>query len=86
MADGRLTFVEADVTEPGSSAAAVEAVDAVIQAAQFQGAPVEDPARGLTYEPSTATALSTCSRPSPVYGRHAGPAGPLPEGSPASST
>jgi nucleoside-diphosphate-sugar epimerase len=50
LADGRLTFVEADVTDPGSLAAAVDAVDTVIQAAQFKGAPVEDPARGLTYE------------------------------------
>lgn len=49
LADGRLTFVQADVTEPATLTAAVEDVDAVIQAAQFAGAPVEDPARGLTY-------------------------------------
>ena len=49
LADGRLTFVQADVTNPATLAAAVEGVDAVVQAAQFTGAPVEDPARGLTY-------------------------------------
>lgn len=50
LAEGRLTFIEADVTEPGSLAAAVADVDVIVQAAQFTGAPVEDPARGLTYE------------------------------------
>ncbi len=49
LADGRLTFVQADVTNPATLGAAVENVEAVIQAAQFSGAPVEDPARGLTY-------------------------------------
>ncbi len=50
LADGRLTFAEADVTKPATLLEAVKGVDAVIQAAQFTGAPVEDPARGLTYE------------------------------------
>jgi uncharacterized protein YbjT (DUF2867 family) len=50
LADGRLTFVEADVTRPSSLVAAVEGAEAVIQAVQFTGAPVEDPARGLTYQ------------------------------------
>ena len=49
LADGRLTFVQADVTKPGTLPAAVIGVDVVIQAAQFAGAPVEDPDRGLTY-------------------------------------
>ncbi len=49
LADGRLTFVQADVTSPDTLGAAVDGVEAVIQAAQFTGAPVEDPARGLTY-------------------------------------
>lgn len=49
LAEGRLTFVEADVTKPETLPAAVEGVEAVIQAAQFTGAPVEDPAKGLTY-------------------------------------
>ena len=50
LADGRLTFVQADVTKPQTLTAAVSAVDAVVQAAQFAGAPVEDPAKGLTYD------------------------------------
>lgn len=50
LTDGRLTFVEADVTMPATLAAAVEGVEAVVQAAQFTGAPVEDPARGRTYQ------------------------------------
>ena len=49
LADGRLTFVQADVTKPKTLAAAVADVDAIVQAAQFTGAPVEDPDRGLTY-------------------------------------
>jgi uncharacterized protein YbjT (DUF2867 family) len=49
LADGRLTFVQADVTGLASLAAAVEGVDTVVQAAQFTGAPVENPAQGLTY-------------------------------------
>ncbi len=49
LADGRLTFVQADVTRPETLPAAVQGVEAVIQAAQFTGAPVEDPKRGLTY-------------------------------------
>jgi nucleoside-diphosphate-sugar epimerase len=50
LADGRLSFAEADVTDPATLAEVVKGVDAVVQAAQFTGAPVEDPARGLTYE------------------------------------
>jgi len=49
LAEGRLTFVEADVTKPDTLPAAVEGVDTVIHAAQFTGAPVENPAKGLTY-------------------------------------
>ena len=49
LADGRLTFVQADVTRLATLTAAVEGVDTVIQAAQFTGAPVENPAQGLTY-------------------------------------
>lgn len=50
LADGRLSFAEADVTDPATLTEVVKGVDAVVQAAQFTGAPVEDPARGLTYE------------------------------------
>ncbi|MCL5735707.1 MAG: NAD-dependent epimerase/dehydratase family protein [Actinobacteria bacterium] len=49
LAKGRLTFVEADVTALATLIPAVADVDAVVQAVQFTGAPVEDPARGLTY-------------------------------------
>ena len=49
LADGSLTFVQADVTRPETLLGAVAAVDAIVQAAQFAGAPVEDPGRGLTY-------------------------------------
>jgi nucleoside-diphosphate-sugar epimerase len=49
LADGRLTFVQADVTKPQTLLAAVANADAVVQAVQFAGAPVEDPDRGLTY-------------------------------------
>jgi nucleoside-diphosphate-sugar epimerase len=49
LADGSLTFVQADVTKPKTLLEAVAGVDAIVQAAQFTGAPVEDPKRGLTY-------------------------------------
>lgn len=49
LAEGRLTFVQADVTKPATLEAAVEGVEAVIQAAQFTGAPIENPAKDLTY-------------------------------------
>lgn len=49
LAEGRLTFIQADVTQPDTLLAAVRCVEAAIQAAQFTGAPVEDPAQGLTY-------------------------------------
>lgn len=70
LSEGRLTFVEADVTKPDTLSAAVEGVEAVVQAAQFQGAPVEDPARGLTYmkvdRGGTLNLLAALAR---VYGR-----------------
>ncbi len=47
--EGRLTFVSADITDPPSLSAVVRDVDAVIQCAQFRGAPIEDPGHGLTY-------------------------------------
>lgn len=49
IAGGRLSFVSADVTDPSTLPPVMEDVDAVIQCAQFRGAPVEDPRRGLTY-------------------------------------
>ena len=70
LEEGRLTFVEADVTEPASLDAPLEGVAAIVQAAQFTGAPVEDPARGLTYDAvdrqGTVNLLAAAAR---VYGR-----------------
>lgn len=85
LSEGRLTFVEADVTGPETLDSAVRDVDAVIQAAQFKGAPVEDPARGLTYmevdRNGTLNLLGALGR---IYGRPTtGPAlARFPQGSP----
>ena len=49
LEEERLTFISADVTSPDTLPPAVTGVDAVIQAAQFRGAPIEDPAKGNTY-------------------------------------
>jgi NADH dehydrogenase len=80
-----LTFVEAAVTEPATLAPAVQGADAVIQAAQFKGAPVEDPAHGLTYmEVDRNGTLNLLDAVAQVYGRPtAGLAmARFPEGSP----
>jgi nucleoside-diphosphate-sugar epimerase len=85
LADGRLTFAEADITKPARLAAAVEGAEAVIQAAQFTGAPVEDPARGLTYQAvdrdGTVNLLDAITT---VYGVPTSPQAPVrfPAGSP----
>lgn len=49
LEEGRLTFISADVTRPDTLRPAVEGVDAIVQAAQFPGAPNEDSRKGLTY-------------------------------------
>jgi nucleoside-diphosphate-sugar epimerase len=49
LADGSLTFVESDVTKPETLREAIRGADLIVQAAQFTGAPAEDPRRGLTY-------------------------------------
>jgi len=88
LSEGRLTFVEGDVTKPSTLAPAVEGVDAVVQASQFNGAPVEDPARGLTYErvdrdgtmnllEVIALRFGTAEAP-PTAGSRTTPAGDLP--------
>jgi uncharacterized protein YbjT (DUF2867 family) len=85
LADGRLTFAEADVTRPGTLVAAVDGVEAVVQAAQFAGAPVEDPAKGLTYEAvDRGGTLNLLAAIAQVYGRPTATQAParLPEGSP----
>jgi NADH dehydrogenase len=84
IADGRLTFVSADVTKPATLLRAVEGVEAVVQAVQFSGAPVEDPAKGLTYatvdRDGTLNLLAALTH---VYGRPATPAGGGRAGGPA---
>lgn len=85
LADGRLTFAEADVTKPATLAAAVEGVDAVVQAAQFTGAPAEDPARGLTYQAVDRDGTLNLLRAiALVYGAPTSPQAPVrfPAGSP----
>ncbi len=85
LEDGRLSFVEGDVTQPNSLRPAVQGVAAVIQAAQFKGAPVEDPSRGLTYmNVDRNGTLNLLGAIAAVYGRAtAGPAmARFPDGSP----
>lgn len=85
LAENRLTFAPGDVTKPDSLLEAVRGVEVVVQAAQFNGAPVEDPAKGLTYmavdRDGTLNLLGAVAR---VYGRPtAGPAlARYPEGAP----
>lgn len=43
-------FVRAEVTEPATLPAALRGADAVVCAVQFDGFPVENPRRGLTFE------------------------------------
>ncbi len=76
LQEGRLTFAEGDVTQPATLTAAVKDVEAVVQAAQFSGAPVEDPRRGLTYmEVDRNGTLNLLGALAHVYGRPtAGPA------------
>jgi uncharacterized protein YbjT (DUF2867 family) len=49
LGEGRLTFVSADLTQPETLRPAVAGVDVIVQAAQFPGAPNEDPGKGYTY-------------------------------------
>jgi uncharacterized protein YbjT (DUF2867 family) len=50
LAAPNLEFVRAEVTDPETLKAALEGADAVINAVQFEGYPVENPKRGLTFE------------------------------------
>jgi len=43
-------FVRAEVTDPSSLKAALAGAQAIVSAVQFDGYPVEDPSRGLTFE------------------------------------
>lgn len=49
LADNHVEFAEADVTNPTGLREALTGADTIIYAAQFPGAPVEDPKRGFTY-------------------------------------
>lgn len=42
-------FVTGDVTDPAALAAAAAGADTIVNAAQFDGYPIENPARGLTF-------------------------------------
>ena len=44
-----IEFVKADLTDSSALAAAAAGVDTIVNAAQFDGYPVENPARGLTF-------------------------------------
>lgn len=46
----RAEFVRADVTDAASLPAALAGANAIVNAAQFDGYPVENPRRGLTFE------------------------------------
>ena len=50
LPDSPIEFVAGEVTQPASLPAAMAGADCVIDAVQFDGYPVEDPARGLTFE------------------------------------
>ncbi|HLH76072.1 MAG TPA: NAD-dependent epimerase/dehydratase family protein [Candidatus Binataceae bacterium] len=50
LPDSPIEFVAGEVTQPQSLPAAMAGVDCVINAVQFDGYPVEDAARGLTFE------------------------------------
>ena len=43
-------FVRADIAQPASLADALKSVDTIVDAIQFDGYPVENPRRGLTFE------------------------------------
>ncbi|MGD0075891.1 MAG: NAD-dependent epimerase/dehydratase family protein [Candidatus Binataceae bacterium] len=43
-------FVRAEVTDPSSLKTALDGARAIVSAVQFDGYPVEDPSRGLTFE------------------------------------
>lgn len=46
----RVEFLRADVAEPSTLSEALKGADAVVNAVQFEGYPVENPRRGLTFE------------------------------------
>jgi uncharacterized protein YbjT (DUF2867 family) len=64
--DSRISFAEGDVTVPGTLDAAVRDADVVVHCVQFPNHPVENPAKGWTYErvdgQGTRNVLSACTR------------------------
>jgi uncharacterized protein YbjT (DUF2867 family) len=48
--DGGAEFVRADITDPSSLGLALKGAAALIDAVQFDGYPIENPRRGLTFE------------------------------------
>ena len=50
LALANLEWVRAEVTEPETLPAALAGVDAIVSAVQFEGYPVENPKKGLTFE------------------------------------
>jgi uncharacterized protein YbjT (DUF2867 family) len=50
LAGTAIEFARAEMTQPDSLAAALAGVHAVVNAVQFDGYPIENPARGLTFE------------------------------------
>jgi NADH dehydrogenase len=44
-----IEFVAADVSDPSALAAAIAGADTIVNAVQFDGYPIENPARGLTF-------------------------------------
>src|SRR5579864_634277 len=47
--DGRVDFVAADVYDPARLATALAGADTIVNAVQFDGYPIEQPSRGLTF-------------------------------------
>ncbi len=45
-----IEFAHADVTDPGSLKSAMAGAHAIVNAVQFDGYPIENPARGMTFE------------------------------------
>jgi NADH dehydrogenase len=47
--DGKVDFIVADVNDPARLATALAGADTIVNAVQFDGYPIEQPARGLTF-------------------------------------
>ncbi|MGH7865730.1 MAG: SDR family oxidoreductase, partial [Candidatus Binataceae bacterium] len=50
LAAPNVEFVRAEVTDPATLAAALTGANAIVNTVQFEGYPIENPARGLTFE------------------------------------